>query len=986
MTDVTIEVVEAPVVNIDLAGPDTVLSAAARVGAEAARDAAEGFKDDAAATAAAFSDVLDDAGVHARAISAAVEGGITDPERLAAVATQGGYFDFLANKYLLENVTKADINNYTALAVTRAAAAYVLNSAGTYDTVAADTLRVSDLGSFMEAAATNAVTAPSDFTTGWANFGGDTGSATNNTVTAPDGTTTAGSLISGVSGAYRSYSLALSVGLQTISIHLKKAARRYTMVEFSGGGLTGVTNYAFDFDTDTLTLTAGNPATSTDVEVLADGWYRFSFVLNITSVTATKVAVRGSSGMTYASRAYTYVDDEVIAYVWHHQIEPGSTVSTPTTGTRPADAVVLQWAGAGEDLDQVEITYTTGTASFTRADFADPAEIDLVGDGSGAWLSKFITEIRLTPAPSPDYRTAEERADDKLNGLISGAVEPIRAVTNRLAAAAGFQPARVGFTVNSVGPTENGCSPYLYVDADTFYWNGQYYATEAALVSAADGTGTGTGKDLLFTGYIAPDAVDLLGGVTFASDFGGFDILSGTAAEALVSGELELTSSGTNATISRAFVGLAGKAVKFDVTGRRGTAAAVQPFFSRFSSTLGTGILGTAINTTSDTAATLYGSVSSGKAWWVGFVQNSGTVGTSYWDNPILREVSPAKDFPNGCFTLFLEGVGAAWPVAEEVLAHGDVNSVRDVVRVEIDSSGDINLIRRLDYLSAASNEVSLTLGSLAPGDPYRIAVSVSQGVLAGALNGVAVESTETYVGAPGFASWRIGRSYSGETYSGTITKYAIWTGDEDAAALARMTEAGEPDNRILIAGDSYAEASSTGIGPHLVDLGFDVINIAVGGSTFAQQAAALIAVAADYPNIPILWWDGSPNGHTDGQSAIETGLFDDVVAAYGHTRILYVRSGQIYSSSTAQYDDMTDVYDYVQATYGATRVYDPQPFLATLAISDTADGGYSNDQTDLAIGRIPRSLLYDGVHLKASVRRLLARQMQAPIDALRRL
>lgn len=52
MTDVTIEVVGSPVVNIDLAGPDTVLSAAARVGAEGFRDEAEVFRDEAEAAAA----------------------------------------------------------------------------------------------------------------------------------------------------------------------------------------------------------------------------------------------------------------------------------------------------------------------------------------------------------------------------------------------------------------------------------------------------------------------------------------------------------------------------------------------------------------------------------------------------------------------------------------------------------------------------------------------------------------------------------------------------------------------------------------------------------------------------------------------------------------------------------------------------------------------------------------------------------------------
>lgn len=60
MTDVTIQVVESPVVNIDLAGPDTVLSAAAKVSAEGFRDEAERFRDEAEAFASAVTLISSD--------------------------------------------------------------------------------------------------------------------------------------------------------------------------------------------------------------------------------------------------------------------------------------------------------------------------------------------------------------------------------------------------------------------------------------------------------------------------------------------------------------------------------------------------------------------------------------------------------------------------------------------------------------------------------------------------------------------------------------------------------------------------------------------------------------------------------------------------------------------------------------------------------------------------------------------------------------
>jgi len=159
-----------------------------------------------------------------------------------------------------------------------------------------------------------------------------------------------------------------------------------------------------------------------------------------------------------------------------------------------------------------------------------------------------------------------------------------------------------------------------------------------------------------------------------------------------------------------------------------------------------------------------------------------------------------------------------------------------------------------------------------------------------------------------------------------------------------------------------------------------------VGGSTFADQYTTF-AANTQYHNFTYIWYDGSPNGHTNGQYTDELTAIQNSIAALGHNRWIYVRSGQISGSvPSTQKADMDALYNKVKELYGEVHVYDPQPKLATLAITDSTNAGYANDQTDIGYGQFPRSLLYDGIHLTASARRVMALDFHKKIEAVRQL
>jgi hypothetical protein len=268
------------------------------------------------------------------------------------------------------------------LSCTRASTGYAQTAAGTLTLFAANTLRITDLGLLVEDARTNICNHSQDFQTvafAWTFSGSLT--VTNNVTTAPDGTMTAASFIhDGTNAAsISSENCGTTCTNFTHSVYLKAgsynfgwlcavdlADNRYTiLVNLSTGAVVGTQSY------NTPTLLA------TNVEVLANGWYRLSVTLSgsigyiqigpCNTATpaswyfATPVNVAGAAGGIYA---------------WGAQVEIGTFASSyiPTTtagATRAADAILC-----------------AGALSSTLSDAAMSALIDVktIVPNSASWF------------------------------------------------------------------------------------------------------------------------------------------------------------------------------------------------------------------------------------------------------------------------------------------------------------------------------------------------------------------------------------------------------------------------------------------------------------------------------------------------------------------------------------------------------------------------------------------------------------------------
>lgn len=939
----------------------------------------------------ALQQTADDAGVHARAAALSITLGGTDPEIINAIQTAGGYFNFLSTDNLLSGVVRTDFQAFDAVTCSRASSALALNNAGVYQTFATNVLRKTNKGVLLEGAATNLVPSPTNFSgTGW------TGSHTKTTgIASPNGGSDATSFTqTGATdaGLILAFTPA-SAGDYYVSYILKKGVTRYTVFIFSGGGYASA--QAFNVDWDAV----GSPTVGTagvgqpkaySIETISGGYYRVKFLIKPTTTAAMSLQVRTSSDGTYANRGVGASASQIVYTLWHAQIEAGTRCTSPilTAGTRSADIATITWTGSGQTTDSASVNYgTSQSTTLTRAAFADSTKFNLISD-NGAWLGSYITSIVLTPSQSADFRTVNQRDIDAVSTLVAGSISPLVAAMRSVLAANGFgwMSQRFGGR-NTIEATDNGATPYLYEDGSLHYWNGHAYGTEAAMLTAMGGVRAST--TVTAGPYI--DSVDLLGGISFAASEGGFEAISANSVLTHSGGKLIHTASANPNGFRMNLKGFSGKAFAFKSTCRRTTAGGTTLRITKINDAFGGSQL-TSIPTAL-TDVQVIGSVGAGANFWIGGYQSGGTVGVTEFSDARLYEAMPMQDFPNGNFTLYLEGVApATLPSSTEVLAQGDTGVNNDRFRVELRSDGSVYLVQDSAFgVAGVAQQNSIQVGTMTANTAYKLAVGLNRSQIIGGCNGSSAQ-TDTPL-STAIAYLRIGRSLAGETFSGTITKYAVYAQTEKEGWYKRITTLTSPaqaiartPRRLLLNGDSYMAAGTTGLGLMLDDLGYSSINLGVGGSTFTEQYN-VVAARTDLHPLTYIWWDGSPNGHTGGQIAIELDHIQDILAAMGHNRWLYIRSGQIPLAPPAtEYADMEALYNRLKELYGETHVYNAQPFLATLAITNPDDAGYANDALDVSRGQYPRSLLYDGVHLNASARRALALDIHKKIEAMRQL
>lgn len=170
---------------------------------------------------------------------------------------------------------------------------------------------------------------------------------------------------------------------------------------------------------------------------------------------------------------------------------------------------------------------------------------------------------------------------------------------------------------------------------------------------------------------------------------------------------------------------------------------------------------------------------------------------------------------------------------------------------------------------------------------------------------------------------------------------------------------------RFWTAGDSYMHGSGGTTNVTMAGLlnyttGRLITDVSAGGTTLAQQRDAILA-RTDLYGLPLVWWDGSANGHVD--AATDLAIVDQVLAVIPASQIILIPS----VVPGPPIPGVTDVLLSDMQTFRAGLVargihtIDMQSIL--VALNNTG-----SDAASTAAGLVGPSLTQDGTHLTAAV------------------
>lgn len=201
-------------------------------------------------------------------------------------------------------------------------------------------------------------------------------SVTANDTLAPNGTNTADAIVegTGTGGKIIHDTYTTSAGVYTFSVHIKKEDKTYTAVQVSGSITTSMFNV--DLDNGTGQVVAGS-FDETNIETLANGWYRVSVTFTATSGTLNN-QIYLMNGSAYADRNYTGNGTDK-NYVWGAMLSEGAlsdyiktegTTETKTVETF-TDVPRLDWLNSNCPSLKLEpqrsnlFTYSEDTSQWT---------------------------------------------------------------------------------------------------------------------------------------------------------------------------------------------------------------------------------------------------------------------------------------------------------------------------------------------------------------------------------------------------------------------------------------------------------------------------------------------------------------------------------------------------------------------------------------------------------------------------------------------
>lgn len=305
-------------------------------------------------------------------------------------------------------------------------------------------------------------------------------------------------------------------------------------------------------------------------------------------------------------------------------------------------------------------------------------------------------------------------------------------------------------------------------EAGRFRLRSNDYADEAAFNTAANLTKSGATR-VTTQPYLDPTLTNLLSSLASAQTAFGTG-----AAVAQVGGEIELTSGGSLNGFRQPLAGTSVKAYRMRATGRRGTSTNQ---FNMVGSAANNQLnLGTSpaspLNTTGPVTLEAEMGASGAATEYFGFRNTSGSgTGTAYFSDFELIEAWPFQGFQQGAIGGYLKFTAPAAAVADEVLLQLDANNELDRIRfVRLVADDTLHMIVTKNNTQVAD----VSLGVVADSTQHEVAFSVATNDFRASMDG-GVPVSDSSGGCPGVTRLRIGRSFTGNTFTGSIERVVLF-------------------------------------------------------------------------------------------------------------------------------------------------------------------------------------------------------------------
>lgn len=513
--------------------------------------------------------------------------------------------------------------------------------------------------------------------------------------------------------------------------------------------------------------------------------------------------------------------------------------------------------------------------------------------------------------------------------------------------------------------------------ASTYKFGGVDYASEAAFLTAIGGT-VASGKTLIGP-YVSPSSPELVpnGGVADASGWAASQVSGGPATGAAVSGEYQVTAAvSANRPIGYSmFPTQPGKAYVSAPTVkiRKDPAASTNAKFvisndptSGSGNVAGSILIGNA--TLTAVAARSFGPMVGIDTMSAG-VSINGT-GTGMWaiDDLSIKEATPFAGWIAGGISGIADFITpAAAGAVDKIIWQSDDGALdgsaaqqRNYVRFCYSSDGHLHfkIFAQTVLGTTGTQQADIDLGAAPVLTTFSAHFVATAGIAGISLNGGA-PITAPSANMPPLAVMRFkqGQVATTNDYDGILHRVRIF---RNLTPPPGMTL-----DIIPLNGDSYG----AGFGVPLSQAtGAAVQNISIGGSTIEQEIVyrqnnPLVGSPAN------VFWDGASNGAISAADYLSK--IDTLIGISGGvTRIIMMPPLKRASTSSTWVQD-SDIAAGMASRLGAN-------FIDAQAILAMHGDGSGPDNTAIANGYCPPSLLSDGVHLTAAGRNYVATAVAA--------